>query len=153
MRVIRREDRAITRQEMDSILCRGEFGTLSTVDSNGIPYGVPLSYIYRNNALYFHSAETGHKLDNIKDNSLVSFCVVGSTAVLPHKFSTLYESVIVSGRAVQIDGEEKLDALLGLVEKYSSDHLEAGKSYIASAAAKTAVVKIIIGSMTGKARR
>ncbi len=49
--------------------------------------------------IYFHCAPEGHKLENLSGNNKVSFCVVGKTQVLPDKFATNYESVIVFGTA------------------------------------------------------
>ncbi|MDZ5016887.1 pyridoxamine 5'-phosphate oxidase, partial [Clostridium perfringens] len=90
---IRRKDREIEGSQVIEVLKKCEYGILSTVDENGYPYGVPLSYVYANDSIYFHSAVEGHKLENIKKNDKVSFCVVGQTDVLPDKFSTKYESV------------------------------------------------------------
>ncbi|WP_195266848.1 pyridoxamine 5'-phosphate oxidase family protein [Clostridium sp. 1001275B_160808_H3] len=150
---IRRKDRKIETSEAIDILKKCEYGILSTVDENGYPYGVPLSYVYANNAIYFHSAVEGHKLENIKNNDKVSFCVVGQTDVLPDKFSTKYESVIIFGRAKELFQDEKNEAFLELINKYSKDYIEKGKGYIKNASAKTKVIKLSIDYISGKARR
>ena len=79
---------------------------------DGQAYGVPLNYVFKNNCLYFHCALEGHKLDNIRANNKVSFCVVGKTKVLPDKFSTEYESAMAFGTASVVQGEERYEALL-----------------------------------------
>ncbi|MDI9215828.1 pyridoxamine 5'-phosphate oxidase family protein [Clostridium tertium] len=150
---IRRKDRKIETSEAIDILKKCEYGILSTVDENGYPYGVPLSYVYANNAIYFHSAVEGHKLENIKNNDKVSFCVVGQTDLLPDKFSTKYESVIIFGRAKEVFEDEKNEAFLELINKYSKDYIEKGKGYIKNASAKTKVIKLSIDYISGKARR
>ncbi|WP_195431007.1 pyridoxamine 5'-phosphate oxidase family protein [Clostridium sp. D46t1_190503_E9] len=150
---IRRKDRKIETSEAIDILKKCEYGILSTVDENGYPYGVPLSYVYANNAIYFHSAVEGHKLENIKNNDKVSFCVVGQTDLLPDKFSTKYESVIIFGRAKEVFQDEKNEAFLELINKYSKDYIEKGKGYIKNASAKTKVIKLSIDYISGKARR
>ncbi|MCR1949820.1 pyridoxamine 5'-phosphate oxidase family protein [Clostridium sp. DSM 100503] len=150
---IRRKDRKIETSEAIDILKKCEYGILSTVDENGYPYGVPLSYVYANNAIYFHSAVEGHKLENIKNNDKVSFCVVGQTDLLPDKFSTKYESVIIFGRAKELFQDEKNEAFLELINKYSKDYIEKGKGYIKNASAKTKVIKLSIDYISGKARR
>lgn len=96
MNSMRRKDREINQQEAADLLDKAEYGLLSTVDRDGQPYGVPLSYFYKENAIYFHCAVDGQKLDNIRDNAKVSFCAIGRTKVLPETFGTLYESVIES---------------------------------------------------------
>jgi uncharacterized protein len=102
MKNIRRKDREITTREAIEILNSAEYGVLSTVGKDGQPYGVPLSYVYRNSSIYFHCALIGQKLDNITDNPKVSFCVVGKTKVLPDKFATEYESAVAFGFASEV---------------------------------------------------
>ncbi|MBS5883884.1 pyridoxamine 5'-phosphate oxidase family protein [Clostridium sp.] len=150
---IRRKDRKIEISEAIDILEICEYGVLSTVNENGYPYGVPLSYVYANDSIYFHSAVEGHKLENIKDNDKVSFCVVGKTDVLSDKFSTKYESVIIFGRAKEVFEDEKKEALLELIKKYSVDYMEKGKAYIENASLRTKVIKVSIDHISGKARR
>lgn len=153
MKGIRRSDREITIQEAKDILDSAEYGIMSTVSKDGQPYGMPLSYVYRNENIYFHCAISGHKLENIEHNSKVSFCVVGKTNVLPDKFGTEYESVVVFGVASKVNGAERHDALLGLLEKYCSDFIEEGKQYIEQKDKITKVFKIEIDHISGKARR
>ncbi len=135
------------------ILQRGVYGVLSTVSEDGQPYGVPVNYCYADNALYFHCAAEGHKLDNLAANSRVSFCVVGETEVLPREFSTRYESVIVFGKAFELAGDEKRHGLTELLKKYSPDSLEKGLLLIDAGAERTRVYKIVIESISGKSRR
>lgn len=150
---MRRGDRAMPEHDVMALLRNGEFGVLSTVSADGQPYGVPVSYCFTSNVIYFHSALEGHKLENIKGNNRVSFCVVGRTEVLPEKFSTKYESVIVSGKAIEIAGDEKRDALRHLIRKYSEGYFEEGLQYIEKAGEKTKAYKILIESVTGKSRK
>jgi len=104
--------------------------------------------------IFFHCAPEGHKLDNIIANDRVSFCVVGKTEVLPDKFATRYESVVVSGRAAIVDDRVlKKNALRALVVKYAPDHIAAGDAYIDKLMDQTAVVQISIDRLTGKARK
>jgi uncharacterized protein len=153
MKGIRRSDREITIQNAKDILDNAEYGIMSTVSKDGQPYGLPLSYVYKNEGIYFHCAISGHKLENIEHNSKVSFCVVGKTKVLPDKFGTEYESAVVFGVASEVNGTEKHDALLWLLEKYCSDFIEEGKQYIEQKAKITKVFKIEIDQISGKARR
>ena len=152
-RKLRRTDRAIPESEAQEILRRGEYGILSTVSGGGQPYGVPVSYSYTGKAIYFHCAVEGHKLDNLSSNNRVSFCVVGRTEVLPGKFATRYESAIVFGKAFEVIAEEKEAGLLELLKKYSPGFIEKGLQYIRHDGGKTRVYKIVVESMTGKARK
>lgn len=153
MRGMRRNDRQLTQEEAVKILKKGEYGVLAVFGDEGYPYAVPLSYAYENGAIYFHSAREGHKIDGVRSHSKVSFSVVGDTELLPGKFSTRFESVIAFGQAVELEGEEKLVALMALIRKYSPDFLEKGEKYANHSGNDTVVVKISIDHLTGKARR
>ncbi len=153
MREMRRKDREVTAKEAMRILKEGEYGVLSTVSKNGKPYGVPLSYCVIDDTLFFHSALKGKKLDNIIENRIASFCVVGKTEVLPDKFSTKYESIIVDGNIEESFGKEKQLGLEGLIEKYSINFQDEGLAYIKNAFDMTTVLKLTINNLSGKARK
>ena len=150
---IRRKDRAITQEEATALLNTAEYGVLSTVSENGEPYGVPLNYCVIDTNIYFHCAVEGKKLDNIRHNQSVSFCVVGDTEILPDTFATKYESVIVSGEIEEVFDSEKQTALEGLLHKYSPDYFDKGLKYIEELTEKTKVFKISVNDITGKARK
>lgn len=152
-REMRRKDRAIDNKEVAAILESGEYGILSTMGSNGYAYGIPLSYAYSNGSIYFHCAPEGQKLDNIMHNDKVSFCVVGATEVIPEDFATNYESVIVFGRASEVNDDEKQEALVAIIKKYSSEFMDKGRKYIEASSQKAKVIKIEIEHMTGKSKK
>lgn len=150
---MRKKERQLDSAEVKELLTRGEYGVLSTMGQNGYPYGIPVSYVYADDAIYFHCAVEGSKLRNIEANHNVSFCVVGGTQVLPEKFTTNYESAVVFGIAEEVQGEEKKHAMLEIVKKYSPDFLESGIKYLQRADSRVHVVKIKPEHITGKARR
>jgi uncharacterized protein len=149
---MRRQDRKISDSETIEIFKKGEYGILSMITNNG-GYGIPLNFAIKNNAIYFHCAIEGSKLDYLRNNNKVSFCVVGNTEVLPSKFGTMYESAIASGFITEIEGEEKHDALMLIIEKYSGDYIQEGKEYIDKFYDKVKVLKMTIESTTGKSRK
>lgn len=153
MKEMRRKDRAISKKEAVDLLNEAEYGVLSTVDENGVPYGVPLNFCVIEECIYFHCAPEGQKVDNLLQNSSVSFCVVGNTEVLPGKFSTKFASTIISGEVEEVFDLDKQLALEGLLKKYSADFFDKGKRYIAEAKEKTAVFKITVKELTGKAHK
>lgn len=150
---MRRKDRKISEDESFEILHKGEYGILSMCTADNAGYGIPLNYVLWNNSLYFHCAVEGSKLNYIRNNNKVSFCVIGKTEILPSEFGTLYESCIVSGSAFIVEGDEKRDVLVKLVEKYSADFVSEGGEYITKFIGKTNIVKISIDSISGKARK
>jgi len=149
---IRRQDREITESEAIEIIQKGEYGVLSICSPNG-GYGIPLNYALKDRTLYFHCAIEGSKLDYLRNNNKASFCVVGKTEVLPSKFATNYESVIAFGLATEVEGEEKREALMLIVEKYSADFIQEGKEYLEKLYDRVKVLKLSIESITGKARK
>jgi nitroimidazol reductase NimA-like FMN-containing flavoprotein (pyridoxamine 5'-phosphate oxidase superfamily) len=144
----------MTDADVMELLHRCEWGTLSTVDADGQPYGVPMNFVLEGGNIYLHcSVEGGLRLSNIAKSFKACFTVVGHTEVLRDKFATRYESVIVFGKAgiVETD-EEKSAALLEFIRKYSSDYMEKGMAYINSDKAKTSVIRVTMDHVTGKKR-
>ncbi len=150
---MRRQDRKLNDSEAIEILQKGEYGILSMITTNNEGYGIPISYVLKGTNIYFHCATEGAKLDYIKNNSKVSFCVVGSSKVLPSKFGTLYESAIITGKIDEIDGDEKREGLVAILEKYSADYIKEGKEYIENSFDRVKVLRLTIGSISGKARK
>lgn len=150
---MRRQDRELTAEETDAILKNSEHGVLAVVGRNGYPHPVPVNYVYYDGAIWIHSALEGAKLEDIRSDNRVSFCVVGRTELLPEKFSTKYESAIVYGQAEEVSCEERRRPLMALIEKYSPGFLAEGMAYIERAMAKTCVLRIAVERKTGKARR
>ena len=150
---MRRQDRKISESEAIEILQKGEFGVLSMCTSNNDGYGIPLNFVLKNNEIYFHCAIEGSKLEYLRKNNRVSFCVIGRTNVLPSQFGTMYESAIASGVATEVEGEEKHEALMLFLEKYSADYIQEGTEYMIKAFKRVKVIKLSIETITGKARK
>lgn len=149
---MRRKDRQLKEEEAKEVLTKGEYGILSTIGEE-YPYAVPLSYVV-NNKIYIHgTCVLGEKAKNIHKNPKVCFTVVGNTEVLPSKFATKYESVVVLGTAFLCEGTEKQTALEIFIDKYSNEYKESGMKYIKAAIDKVSVYGIEIDSITGKAKR
>lgn len=62
---MRRKDRQAGEEDILRILKENVYGVLSTISEDGWPYGVPVSYVYEDGKIYFHSATMGHKVDNL----------------------------------------------------------------------------------------
>lgn len=151
---MRRKDRMLCEADTLQVLKTGEYGVLATVSSDGMPYGVPVSYAYENGSVYIHCAKhDGYKISNIKSSSRVSFTVVSTTELLPHQFATKYMSAIVSGKAELVENEEKKYGLEAILKKYSSEYIGKGMEYIENSMDKVYVIKIIPDEVTGKGRK
>jgi hypothetical protein len=152
-RQLRRKDRQIDEQEARRLLVRSEYGVLSTVGSDGLPYGVPISYVFHANEILFHCAIEGRKLENLAASPRASFCVVGETELLPEQFALRYESAIAEGSVRELLGQEKIAALALLVEKYAPEYREKGAEYIIRDQQKTRVFSLAVEQLCGKRRR
>ena len=153
-RDIRRSDRAVSEEQAREILARAEHGVLATVGADGWPYAVPVNHVLAGDVLYIHCATEGHKLENIAHEERVSFCAVASARVLPEALSTLYESAIVFGRAAVVtDPTEKRRGLELLAVRFCGALTPEAERAIVTSASRTAVVRIRIERIAGKAHR
>ena len=90
----------------------------------------------------------------IRKNENVVFVVVGNTEVLPSRFTTRYESVLVRGTAhVGLPEDERRKALRLILEKYSPDDMEVGLHYAEKSFARTDIIRIDINTVSAKAKR
>ena len=150
-RDMRRKNQLLPPEEAESILRQGTSGVLSLLGDGGYPYGVPLSYVYHNGRLYFHCAKAGHKLDAIRREPKVSFCVVGKNQLVPEEFTTYFTSVIAFGRAtVLTDDREREAALRLLSEKYVKASKERVDAEIAKSFPAVCLVELAIEHLSGK---
>ena len=153
-REVRRSDRALSENQAREILARAEHGVLATLGTDGWPYAVPVNHVLSGDTLYIHCAVEGHKLENIAHEERVSFCAVASASVLPAKLSTLYESAVAFGRAALVtDPAEKRRALELLAIRFCGALSPEAESAIATSASRTAVVRIRLERIAGKAHR
>lgn len=146
-------ERKISTEDALNILKNGKYGVLSTVSQAGVPYGVPLNYFYlpENNALYFHCALKGRKLENIAANSKVSFAVIGSEKIVESRFTTNYESVIVTGTAsIVTDQTEKRSLLVQLCRQLAPTALGRMDEVIDRHMPAAKLVKIDVEEVSGK---
>lgn len=121
-REMRRKKQVLSHKDCVEILNRGTSGVLAVSGDEGYPYAVPLSYVYHDGKVIFHSAKAGHKLDAIARNEKVSFCVIDKDQIVPEEYTSYFRSVIVFGRARVLEDEaEKRNALEILAKRYAPD--------------------------------
>lgn len=153
-RKIRRNDRVWEKEEAVQLLDEGAYGFLAMEGTDGYGYGLPISFVKEADHLYFHCAPEGYKLECLRRNPKVTFCVVGRTQVIPGKFTTAYESVLAFGQMqINIPEEERRHALRLLVEKYAPAHREIGEKYIEKSFHRTHILRLNVETVTGKCKR
>lgn len=146
---MRRKDRELSEAQAFEILDSATYGILSTENSVGYPYGIPMSFARIQNRLYIHCARNaGEKERAFALNSKVSFTAVRGVQTHPEKFSTAFESCIAFGRISKAP-DPKI-GLIALVEKYSPQFREEGLAYMEKAHTQTDVYQIEIEHISGK---
>ena len=154
-REMRRGRQALAREECQAILARGSHGVLALAGDDGYPYALPISYVYADEKLYFHCAQSGHKLDAVARCPRASFCVVDRDEVIPLEYTTAYRSVIAFGTVRVLDEpREKRSAIEKLAVKYApADSREHREAYIEKDWAPLCMLEMTIDHLTGKEGR
>ena len=152
---VRRQDRLLDELQAFELLRTAEWGVLSMVDESGMPYGLPLNYVWDGKqSLYIHCAPDGRKLCCLDHEARVSFCVMGRVNLLPAKFTTEYESIVLTGKAVRhLTDEEKRSALELLLGKLSPSDKNIGMKYAAASFHRVEVIRLDIDTWSGKCKR
>ncbi len=148
-----RPERRMSDEDARSLLKSQTYGVLSLVGGNGAPYGVPLNYFYAEteNALFFHCAKSGRKTDAIRNDSRVSFAVIGRADIDALRFTTLYESVIVEGRAAIIEADDEKRLRLRQLCEVLTPGAARRDAVIEAYLQRTTIVRIDIEKISGKA--
>ncbi|MGI6576589.1 MAG: pyridoxamine 5'-phosphate oxidase family protein [Eubacteriales bacterium] len=149
-REMRRTKQLLSMDETEAIMNRCTNGVLACIGDEGYPYAVPLSYVYLNGKIYFHSAKEGHKIDAIMKYPKVSFAVIDEDTVVSEKYTSYYRSAIAFGKARITEGNEHREAFRALVEKYSGDQPKEAKQNAIDNCNKAYIVAIDIEHLTGK---
>jgi uncharacterized protein len=148
---MRRKDREIAdREEIDAILHQGKVMYLALADGNE-PFAVPVFYAYDGQAVYFHSAQAGTKIDILKRNKKACFVVSLDHDVIENNvacdFEAKHQTVIGVGKASFVEEtSEKIKVLDKIVAKFTEKKFE----YPTKMLDRTAVVRIAIDSIKGK---
>jgi len=148
---MRRKEQEITdKAAIESIIAKSTVCRLA-LSEDSRPYIVPLCFGYEDNALYFHTAGKGKKINILKKNNKVCFefdcdheLVTDETAC---KWSMKYRSVVGFGKASLLeDLESKHKALDSIMQHYGGRP----SGYSKAAMDKTLIIKVEIESMAGK---
>lgn len=147
---MRRFRQQLPQDEARQILHEATNGVLCLVDGEGIPYGVPMSFIFDGeSSIYFHCALSGRKIDCINQNPKACFTIIDRDEIHPEEFTTYFKSVIVEGNIeILKEPQTMIEALRLLSGKYSpgidcEPEIEKGID-------RVLILKMNIESITGK---
>ena len=148
---MRKKEREITDiKEIERIIAGAEVCRIGFVDGDE-PYIVPVSFGYESNAIYFHSAPEGRKVNLIKESAKVCFELDTDTEIVQSDnacdWTTKYRSVMGTGRASLLaDNEEKIRGLNVIMKHYSSAEFRFPRSKLAT----VLVIRVDIDRISGK---
>lgn len=141
-------------REMERLLERMPVGRLAVTTAEG-PYAVAVNYLFREGSIYFHGALSGRKMEALRADSRVCFLVdeVGPQVMWERGcgISQIYRSVVCFGRAELVESpKEKKEILERMLRKYVPPDYPVSPMKDQNIE-NTAVVRIVIESMSGKA--
>ena len=150
----RKEKEIINNSNLTEILKTGKYTTIAMCRGNE-PYLVTLSYGYDSskNALYFHCANDGLKLDFIKENPNVCATIIKDKGYKMNECNHTYSSAILRGKMnIITDISEKKHGFEILLyhleenpEKLKKNLLKTDESYVS-----TSILRLDIHSIQGK---
>jgi len=152
---VKRKDKELTSQaDMQAIIKRGQY-TVIALCHNDEPYLVIMNYGYdqTKNALYFHAALEGQKLDFIEHNPNACATIIEDLGYKQGECSHSYRSVIIRGRIAIIDNlDEKKHGLNVLIDHLEKAPDEAKKKFLKNDSTydTVTVLRFDIEGITGK---
>jgi len=148
---MRRKDKEQTETAFLESVLREAGEVCLALNTGAAPYAVFVNFIYRDKALFVHSAPEGYKIDLLRADPRVGFTLAADVEVQPERSTTLYRSVSGWGVASLVEDPAEREAVFaGLAAKYRA----ACQSPVPeSLSRRTAVLRIAIESMTGKHSR
>ncbi len=148
---MRRKDKEISSGSItNEILTKSVICRLGLFDGE-YPYIVPMNYGYKDNALYFHCARKGKKVDLIKRNSKAGFEIEQGYEIIKNdiscKWTTRYRSIIGTGTVEIITDSDRKKEGLNIIMK---QHGSSTNVYNDKSLENVLVLKLEIGSLSAK---
>ncbi len=150
-------DNSMSPEEISALLSRRKEGVLCSNGADGYPYGTPVNYVYLDGTVYIHGSRKGDKVDNLRNDPRCCFTVMDSegfeiTGDTACNTTTVYESVIIRGKAVFVTDEDtKLRVLRAMVDRLVPEKMNAPMEM--SKIPPTEVIAVAAESITGKYHR
>ena len=151
-REMRRKKQALSHEECIDLLKSETRGVLSVIGDDGYPYGVPINHFYNeeDGKIYFHGANFGHRVDAVKRDPKVSYCVYGQEYKDEGDWAYHVKSVIVFGKAELIDDYDEIAKISRMLCAKFPCTQEYVEGEIEKDAARTLLIAINIEDMNGK---
>lgn len=128
-------------------------GVLSVLGDEGYPYGMPMNHWYEpeDGKLYFHCGKAGHRLDALKKENKVSFCVYDQGYRQEGEWALNVKSVIVFGKIEVLDDPKKIAEITAKLSRKFTQDEEYIRQEIANFARNTLLLVLTPEHICGKA--
>jgi len=148
--MLRKDKEIIDINEIERIIKKATYCRIGLVDDDE-PYIIPICFGYEGNALYFHGALEGRKVELIKKNNKICFEIDTDVELTkaegPCNFAMRYRSVIGVGKACFLESDEEKSHGLGVIVGH---YTEGDFTFPKETLDKIVVVRIDIESITGR---
>ena len=151
-REMRRSPQALSHEEMIDLLKTETRGVMSVQGDDGYPYGFPINHYFDEDAnrIYIHGANFGHRVDAVRKDPKVSYCVFGQDFQKEGDWAKYVKSVIVFGKAELIEDHDEIVRISRLLcDKFPCPQ-EYVEHEIEKDAQRTLIIAIDIEDMNGK---
>jgi len=130
-RDLARKNKRIPQEDCIALLQNERRGVLSVHGDDGYPYGSPMNHYYHDDGcLYFHCGRAGHRLDALRRDDKVSYCVMDKGVRPESEWAYDVRSVIVFGRMeiindwdVMVDVAARLSRQFPCSEEYIREEI------------------------------
>ena len=151
IKTMRRKERQINETDKITEILQQEHICRIALFDEEFPYMVTMNYGYKDNALYFHCAKAGHKIDLIQKNPKVTFSIEQAHEIVTDevscKWTTKYRSLVGKGAIEILEQRESKRKGLDVIMQ---QHGKMENHYPDKAIDNLLVLKLKIIACTGK---
>lgn len=147
-----RINKKLSMEECVHVLKTEKRGVLSVNGDNDYPYGMPMNHWYNeeDGKIYFHCGNVGHRLEAIKKDNKVSFCVYDEGYCKPDQWALNVKSVIVFGKIEVVNDPDRIkDITTKLSHRFTQDE-EYIRAEIENHAHRTLLLELTPEHVCGK---
>lgn len=150
-----RKDREMPRRFAEMVTDKCEWAVIAMTGLDGNPYCTPITIARDGNSIYFHCGKAlGKRTSALRKNPRVCISCVGDTCRSTTKFTTAFESAVITGNASEVtDDAEKIHALRLICERHTPANMAAFDRAIEKSLKITSIWRIDIEEITGKRKK
>ena len=151
-RELKRIRQKLPEEECIEILKKEKRGVLSVNGDDGYPYGMPLNHFYNeeDGKIYFHGGKLGYKVEMLKKDPKVSYCVYDEGYREEGDWALHIRSVILFGHIEFIEDQETVYEIAARLSRKFTDDEAYIQHELDRSGAGTLMFALVPEHMTGK---